>query len=358
MTQQLFYIQTMPGIDPIAWDEVQRRVEDATQAGRKVVPQKNSLLLFRSAVDPQQLLDLRAAEDLFVVAARGFKIAHGEQALRQIYAAIRYAKGIGRSLDAWEDVYGPLQFPATFRVVVREVGAGNLMRRDIARAAADAVLDGWPGRWRRVDEDADVELWVNLFGEELLCGIRLSRADMRHRDYKLQHLPASLRPSVAAAMVQLSQPSGDDVFLDPMAGAGTILLERLAAGPVKRLLGGDNDPDALDALEANLRRVRGPIKIDEWDARELPLEDASVDKVVTNLPFGRQISPGANLRALYSDVLLELERVVRPGGRLVLLAGDAGQIDAALRATPSMRLIKRYPVNILGYDAFISVIGR
>lgn len=358
MAQQLYYIHTMPGIDPIAWEEARRRFPDVEEAGRKLVPQKNTLLLFRSAVDPQDLLDLRTVEDLFVVAARGFKIMHNEQGLRQIYAAIRNSKAVKRALETWEDVYGTLEFPASFRVIVREVGASNVMRRDIGRAVSDAVLDGWPGRWRRVDEEADIELWVNLLGEELLCGLRLSRADMRHRDYKIQHLPASLRPSVAAAMVQLSRPSDGDVFLDPLAGAGTILLERIASGPYARLLGGDNDPDALDALEANFRRVRGPIELEDWDARALPLDDSSVDKVATNLPFGRQINPGANLRALYSDVLLELERVVRPGGLLVLLANDAASIDAALRAAPALRLRKRYPVTILGYDAVINVVAR
>lgn len=358
MAQRLYYVQTIPGVDPLAWSEIARRFPDATQAGRKVIPEKNVILLFRSESDPIDMLDLRASEDLFVVAARGFKISPNQQGLRQIYAAIRHSKQAKHVISVWEDIYGDLSFPATFRVVVREVGASNLMRRQIGQAAADAVLDGWQGRWRRVEEEADIELWVNLIGEELLCGLRLSRAEMRHRNYKTQHLPASLRPSVAAAMVHLTQPNENDIFLDPMAGAGTLLLERSAIGSSRKLIAGDNSEEALNALQSNLRQLDDDIEIYEWDARSLPLEDASVTKVATNLPFGKQISPGENLRALYSDLMIELERVVRPGGKIVLLSGDAGLVDSALRGVPAMRLLKRYPVNVLGYDAVISVIAR
>jgi 23S rRNA G2445 N2-methylase RlmL len=348
----------MPGLEQVAWSEIAGRFPKAVFGSIKQVPQKNGLLLFRSDDHPQDLLDLRCAEDLFIVAARGFKVAHDERGLRQIYAAVRNAKGVRPALGAWEDVYGDIQQAASFRVVVREQGDGRLMRRDIGRAASDAVLDGWPGRWQRVEEEGDIELWVNLLGDELLCGLRLSRAEMRHRDYKLEHLPASLRPSVAAAMVQLTQPAPDDVFLDPMAGSGTILLERAAFGPFARLIGGDNNPDALDALDVNMRSVRSGVELHEWDARALPLEDASVYKAALNMPFGRQISPGENLRALYAATFAELARVVRPGGSIVALAADASAVDAALRASPPLRLVKRLSVNVLGYDAVMSVIKR
>ena len=358
MTQQLYYVHTMPGLEQVAWSEIAQRFPHAVFGSIKQVPQKNGLLLFRSADHPQDLLDLRCAEDLFIVAARGFKVSPDERGLRQIYAAVRNAKNASAALAAWEDVYGDLPQPATFRVVVREQGASTLMRREIGRAVSDGMLDGWPGRWSRVEEEGDIELWANLLDDELLCGLRLSRAEMRHRDYKLEHLPASLRPSVAAAMVQLTQPAPSDVFLDPMAGAGTILLERAAFGPYARLIGGDNNPEALDALGANTRSIREGLELHEWDARTLPLADDAVDKAALNLPFGRQISPGENLRALYAATFAELRRVVRPGGSIVALAADRAAIDAALRANPPLRLVKRLAVNVLGYDAVLSVIKR
>ncbi len=64
-----------------------------------------------------------------------------------------------------------------------------------------------------------------------------------------------------------------------------------------------------------------PRLIARWDARRLPLESASVDTVVTNLPFGVK-TDSDELPLLYTGVLAEVARVLRPGGRAVILSAD------------------------------------
>jgi 23S rRNA G2445 N2-methylase RlmL len=233
------------------------------------------------------------------------------------------------------------------------VGKQKFMRRDVGRAVADAVRDGWPGGWRPVDEGADVEVWATLVEQELVCAVRLSDASMRQRD-KVRHLPASLRPALAAAMVTLTDPAPDDVFVDPMAGAGTILLERAAVGPFAELHGGDINGEALAAMQENLRGVRGRIVTSRWDARRLPLEDGSVDKVAVNMPFGKQVGDEARLPELYREVLAEIARVLRSGGRLVALVGDARILENARGASArSLRPGPRHRVFVLGQGAMI-----
>jgi 23S rRNA G2445 N2-methylase RlmL len=239
------------------------------------------------------------------------------------------------------------------------VGRHQFRRRELATAVADAIIAGWPGRWRQVAEDADIEVWVNLLAGELLCGVRLSGADMRQRRGDLdtatwQHLPAALRPALAAAMVMLTRPAADDVFLDPMAGTGTLLVERAAAAPFQRLYAGDNNPDALAALSTNTRNISGDLHCEQWDARALPLPDQSVDKAAVNMPFGKQVAATSNLPALYQPVLAELQRVLRPDGRLVTLVGDLHLLDAArARAAPHLCPEPSHRVQVLGQTAFI-----
>src|SRR3989344_363953 len=107
---------------------------------------------------------------------------------------------------------------------------------------------------------------------------------MRHRTYKVQSLPASLRPSIAHALVWVSEINKDDIFLDPMCGAGTILIERANAGPYRHLLGGDIRQEAVDAALANIGEKYKPIEAKVWDATSLPLQDKSITKIVSNLP--------------------------------------------------------------------------
>ena len=117
---------------------------------------------------------------------------------------------------------------------------------------------------------------VAIHGKQAVCGLRLSDASMRHRTYKTEHRPASLRPTVAAAMERLAGASAGQIVLDPMCGGGTILAEQLALAHRRRageigVLGGDRDADAIRAAAGNLRRAGPGWRLVRWDARRLPL---------------------------------------------------------------------------------------
>src|SRR5262249_56511616 len=104
---------------------------------------------------------------------------------------------------------------------------------------------------------ASVEIWLTIQGATAVCGVRLSDRTMRHRTWKVEHLPASLRPTVAAAMVRLAGTGPGQVVVDPMYGAGTLLGEqREALRPYQRQrvcpLGGDGYPNALQGAAISL----------------------------------------------------------------------------------------------------------
>ncbi len=194
--------------------------------------------------------------------------------------------------------------------------------------------------------------------------MRLSDRTMRHRFERKVELPAALRPSVAAAMVFLTEPAANDVFLDPMAGSGRILYERMQTGPYGRILAGDIDQERVDAARKNVRGSRkkpgasdrAQPDIRQWDARQLPLEDASIDKVATNLPFGKQLRGNQTPAKLYPAVLAELQRVVRPGGRIVLLSSEYDLIKEEVRKLPRLTITTGYSVAVLGVWGRIYII--
>lgn len=354
----LYALQTIPGLGQLAWREAEERLPAGDGAGPKLVglkaiPGKDDLVLFAHRGGPKPLLNLRTSEDAFVVAARAFRVAPDERGLRQIYAAVRNSADVPLAIEQWRRAMGTRQQGGSFRVIARTVGRQKFLRRDVGRAVADAIKDAWPGRWLPVDEGADLEVWASLVESELICALRLSDAGMRQRG-KTRHLPASLRPALAAAMVALTDPAPDDLFVDPMAGAGTILIERAAAGPFAELHGGDLNGEALSAMQENLRGTRGRVTLSRWDARKLPFEDGAVDKIAVNLPFGKQVGDEAKLPELYREVLAELARVLRPGGRLVALTGDQRLLETARAAAArSLRSGPRHRVIVLGQPATI-----
>lgn len=359
----LYALQTIPGLGQLAWHEAERKLPlgdggGPRLVGLRAVPSRNDLVLFDHRGHAKPLLALRSSEDVFAVAARAFRVAPDERGLRQIYAAVRYGDAIAATVDQWRRTVGTRQQGGSFRVIARSVGKQKFLRRDLGRAVSDAVKDGWPGRWRLVDDDADLEVWATLVDQELICALRLSDVRMRQRG-KLRHLPASLRPALAAAMINLTEPEADDIFVDPMAGAGTLLVERAAAGPFAEIHGGDTSGEALSALQENLRGVRGKIHVSRWDARRLPFDDGEVDKIAVNLPFGKQIGAEARLPELYRESLVEFARILRPGGRLVALVGDPRALESARAgAARALRPGPRHRVIVLGNAATICEFTR
>jgi tRNA G10 N-methylase Trm11 len=159
-------------------------------------------------------------------------------------------------------------------------------------------------------------------------------------------------------MVWLTRPMPGDIFLDPMCGAGTLLIERAHAGRYAKLLGGDVDPEAVAATQVNVGARYQPIEIRRWDARHLPLESGSVTALAVNLPFGRKIGDLEQNRRLYPPFLREAARVLRPRARLVTLTSDTSTLEAALRGSDRLAPRESYPVEVLGTRARVSVLDR
>lgn len=148
------------------------------------------------------------------------------------------------------------------------------------------------------------------------------------------------------------------VVLDPMAGTGSILLAALNQHPT---LAGDVESYWSRLLNRNALRIHSrhlivsPMLTCRWDAARLPLPDASLDAIVTSPPYfdlfsnwnrkqanyldGQHIGPNVlsygdhrqqigNIH-IYDDYLramrtvyLECRRVLRPGGKLILILGN------------------------------------
>src|SRR5262249_14920719 len=153
------------------------------------------------------------------------------------------------------------------------------------------------------------------------------------------------------AMVRLAELRPGHVVLDPMCGAGTILAEAArslgrSAEPALPILGGDVDRAAVRAARANLESLAN-IALARWDARALPLADQSIDRVICNLPFGKKLMEPEEIPGLYRDLLPEWDRVLRPGGRAVLLVADAAALQDAVRRLP-WKAGRRLRVRVLG----------
>src|SRR6266540_47089 len=366
-TRLTYLVQTQPGFEAIAADEIAQALDGAIVHGTRSVADKNSMLLFDYNGEARDLMELRTIEDLFVVLATLPDLPPTRDALRALEQAANRATTIEPALTLARQVQpgsggrGKLRF----RVISRQVGTTAYRRVDAQRAIERGIATRGDHRWQLADDNA-IEFWLTLLPNpaagrsqsEVILALRLSDERMRHREYKLEHMPASLRPTAAAALAWLTQPADDDVFLDPMCGAGTILIERANMGRYKLLLGGDRREEALAMARANVGPRYKPIELRQWDARDLPIDAGSASAVAVNLPFGKQIGTPEENRALYPAFLREIARVLRPGGRLVALTADGRSLVESLRRTNYLARRQTYPVQVLGQSASVYVLER
>ncbi len=404
----------MPGLETLAFSEIRARVPDA-----ELIKFARGIALFRTTAKPATLLELRTVEDVFVTLAHITGLGHGRDALRVIHSAALNADVFG-ALAVWRQVrhtisppgghdksgpYAPFGvhgavrhtisppgrrdksgLPApqaghpirgmgilpprqgahgpsggvqarTWRVVSQKAGTHEFRRVDAGNAVSDALRRALPRGMSHVADDADVEFWLWLSGGEALVGLRLSDATMRHRNYKRGHVPASLRPTIAAAMGLLARPAPEDIVLDPLCGAGTLIIERALLAPLAQAIGGDMRKEAVTIARQNALAAGIRAAWHIWDARALPLEAASVTRIITNLPFGKQIGTEEANADLYTALVGEFERVLDAGGVLVTLTSADRLWDRILRKH-GWRIVKKVVLVVLGQPASIFVAER
>jgi tRNA (guanine10-N2)-dimethyltransferase len=182
----------------------------------------------------------------------------------------------------------------------------------------------------------EIEFRSILSGDRIYLGRVISRIDRGSYDLRRPSSrpffhPGVMLPRTARAVVNLSLVRPGETLCDPFCGTGGILgeAELIGASP----LGSDADP----AMLAGCRRNFPSVTLFRADARGLPLKSASVDTVVTDLPYGQSSwirSP--NVEELSSRALGEIHRVLRPGRRAVVvthreIAGTAGPLFSVLQ---------------------------
>ena len=349
-----YAVSVHPGLESVATREIQNTLDAA-----RATEQQRGWVVFHYPGDAAHTLRLRTTEDVFVLLYRTDELpTYRKGALPLLMRMANNSWFWEEAMSRFYETRRPVK-RVTYRIVAQMTGRHGFRRHEVQEAVMVGVQGRWPN-WKPVAEDAHIEIWVAVVGEWATIGIRLSDRKMRHRTYKEEHRPASLRPTLAAAMVALSDPTRQDRFCDPMCGAGTILAERALHSPYGELIGGDNDPEALQAAQINLSNVRYARDqvLHLWDAASLPVRTGTLDAIVTNLPFGLQMGSRASNQPLYASFFREMVRVLHPGGRAVFLTSEKELVRDLLQAHPELVREQELLIGVLGQAARIYVLRR
>lgn len=331
-----FEAEVLAGLEPFAAAELR-----AAGAAR-VQPAKGGVRCeYRGRV--AHLLGLRTAVAVYSIdsfAVPRPKALLGEQHLRCLVERLERVRTLGTFESFRFSAAG--RESAVFSRLADEIGARTGLTYDPDQG--DLVL--------RVRPAAGGDGW------EVLC--RLTPRPLSARGWRLRDRRGALNATIAAAMVELSEPASGDRVLNLACGTGTLLAERLAAGPVRVALGLDNDAGPLEDAATNLAAagVLDRVTLVRADAGRLPVRDSSFDVALADLPYGSTVgSPEGNER-LYPAVLAAAAAAVRPDGRFVVITHDLRRFEALLAGQQDWRVEQDFQVFQKGHHPKVWLLRR
>ena len=162
-----------------------------------------------------------------------------------------------------------------------------------------------------------------LTAETCFFCLLLHSVDKAHFADNRPHLrpffsPGVIMPKFARAIVNLSSVKDNELFLDPFCGTGGILIEAGMIGA--NIIGADVQEKMVKGARDNLKFFGLHAGLIVSDASEIPLSENSIDAIATDMPYGRSSIITVELEQLYRDALDEIYRVLKTGGRAVIVS--------------------------------------
>lgn len=309
--------------------------------------------------DPR-ILDMRTADDAFFLAGTITGIDHTRASLGAMGEGARHLR-LRQAVDAAESLRPGLRTDE-FDVVASFLGRRNYNRTEIEDSIG-AVIGAELGaayRSRRLEDRPQTDLtWrVHLVDGEGTVGLRAADGPLHRRAYKTTSQVGTLHPPMAAAMALFSGLEPGRTLLDPFCGVGTIPIEAAAQRDPVRALGSDLSTEAVSLARANAASgtSRGAAFL-VADAGRLPLRDASVDRLVTNPPWGRHLDHRGELAGTEWRFWRDCVRLLAPGGRIVALIEHPEAAEKVWRKV-GLQLAARFQVSLFGTHPHVVALAR
>ncbi|XP_013410261.1 THUMP domain-containing protein 2 [Lingula anatina] len=294
----------------------------------------------------EKLIDTRSAERLFIQVCFQNNIGFTRRkGLHQVSELIKQINSWSDNLNSWkifqfshktgdsektaignnDDDHTPAkrqkldsESQVTFRVSCKCSGNTgrmfSLQQWSKTLGIAVAKKTGWKANLK----DPMLEIYVQINDVHFVIGFPVTKIPLSKRTY-IKHI--GLRSTVSWILCSLCDISPCDVVLDPMCGAATILMEAQHSWPHARYYGFDISDSQLVKASENKQLLpdSNSIELLQADVRQLPMKSGSVDVIICDPPFGYKHCSPKTVETLYPLMISEMNRVLKPGGRVVLL---------------------------------------
>ncbi len=329
-----YELEVIPGLTSFAQAELQEQIARRT----RVLPStREDRLPFLFAGKPDRLLQLRRS--VAVHRVRQFSIPRpkallGHHNLETLIGLIKETLALHRP-DSFKTFFLSAAGSSSqvFARIKAEVEAGTGLA--CADEAGDLLLAVRRSQ-RPTTGVADAET-----GWEVV--VRLSPRPLSARRWRVCDMAGALNATVASTMMSLSQLAPEDRVLNLACGSGTLLIERLALGPVQEAVGCDIHETALACARENLiaSGYANAVTLVQCDAGQVALPNEWATTVCADLPFGMLIGSHQSNEMLYPRLMAEARRLTVAGGGMVVITQEARLFERVAAAHADLWTVTR-----------------
>ncbi len=227
----------------------------------------------------------------------------------------------------------------------------NIAKEDLKTTLGNRLASALSFEYTPRDH-SNLDIRVHVEKNNVIESVRLTEKPLYYREYKQHSREGSLRPSIAAALVRLTDPEPGDKLVDNFCGVGTILCEGVLQGVAPH--GGDIDEQAVRYAKDHLRSfsrdwVRNVHNLDATDSK---LPNDYFDIAVSNIPWGEQLD--LNAVELYSQAVPEYKRILADTGSVVLLGPKPDLAEKHLKEQFPDHNVGKFRLGFLGQHPWVT----
>jgi len=317
----------------------------------KIVRKLYRKILINFNDNPNDLSQLRSPDDVLIFLKEFKDRQHYIGNLQNIYTEIKKVDMSNALItcNKLRELNKDLTFSVTVSIIGKRKFTQDFLKRIIVKALKNKNLifknKGKP----------DLDFSIIIENETVFFGLRLFKEPLHKRDYKKHSLPASLKSNIAYSMLELANVTKKEIVLDPMCGIGTIPIEAAFMGA--KPIGFDINSKSIHLAKKNAKKANKEIKFEQRNALNTKLFPNSIDKIVSNLPFGKQTSL-VSKETFFKRFLKEASRILKKHGVCVFLTAHSRLISSLVRKINDLKIIHERNISLFGLNPKIIIIKK
>lgn len=145
------------------------------------------------------------------------------------------------------------------------------------------------------------------------------------RSWRNKTIAASINPALAFVLCKLANITENDVVYDPFCGAGTIAVTAAKYFSAKKVLASDLSGTSIEHTLDNFKSAgikQNNYSVFRSNISQVKMQNESIDKVITNLPFGIRVGSHESNLKIYKTLAAKAKSFLKTGGVCVLFTQE------------------------------------